>query len=446
MLMDIHPRILAQSLAIDSLPCFSQIVKPDFIWANHHQIINIGIKKLFNNEFEKLLILTPPRHSKSSMVSQLLPAQKMTAEKTEIVLATYGAEIALDHGRRTKQILTSESYLKLFDTRVTIDSNSNTRFHMTNESSWYSTGIGGALTGKGFDLGIIDDPIKRLQDALNKDHQKNIMDWYQTVFLTRRLKHAKIILAQTLWSQLDLGYQLPRLDPSWHVILLPAINAQGEALWPEMFAIDELLKTKATIGTYAFESLYQQNPTPLEGNIVKRHWIRTVPSTAITTFAQGRQIISVDTSFDGDETSDFNSIQVWQEGKGCHVLIHQARGKWEFTKLVHEFKNICALFPKAHKKIVEKSANGSALASQCRKDGYLGIELVPVVKKGDKSVRLSVTTPLFEAGNVYFAEAQWTNELVEELVSFPSGNNDDMVDTLSQYLMYIMNKPTAAFA
>lgn len=428
---NVDMRDLATQAAKQSLNAFTEFVRQDIDLSAHQKIVNEHLEALHRNDIENLAILEPPGHGKSTQASQIFPAWAMGKSGITFALACYGYDLALSHGRRCKQIIESPAYKFLFPwAKMSTDSASNSRFALKNGANFIGVGVGGSITGEHWNIGGIDDPIKNLQQAMNNDYQNSLRDWWKSTWSTRKLKRARSLLMQTLWSENDLGVFLPSHEKNWTILKMPAIKDDGTALWPEMFSIDELAKIKESIGSRTFEAMYQQNPTPLEGNMIKRDWIRVVPRSAVPPV--GRLTLSLDSAVHSGIHNDNSSMQAWhQQGRDRH-LVDRIKGKWEFSQLVFQWKNFCEKHKNAGIKLVEDTANGSALYSHCK--DISGMKLVRPTK--DKIVRLNQCLPLFEAGNVFVVDADFTEGFVEELVSFPNGRNDDDVDAATQFLNY----------
>ena len=308
-------------------------------------------------------------------------------------------------------------------------------------------GLQSGLTGQGVSgLFIVDDPFKNREEADSPVIREKVWDNFNEVVFTR-LEKASVIVVHTRWHEDDLIGRLTKMDEPWEFIRIPGIAEEGdllgreagECLW-DRFPIDELKAIAKQIGTRSFTALYQGSPTTEAGNIVKRPWLRfyDVLPEGLTDQQQ-----SWDLTFKGkdDRKSNRGSYvvgQVWgRKGADCY-LIDQYRGRPDFPGTLRAIEAMTAKHPEALRKLIEDAANGPAVISSLR-DKIPGI--VAVSTKGQsKEERLHIVSPMFESGNVWFP--RWAEDLVEELVSFPNGVNDDQVDSLS---MSLNNYRLAAF-
>jgi predicted phage terminase large subunit-like protein len=306
--------------------------------------------------------------------------------------------------------------------------------------SYYAVGIGGGLTGRGFDLGIIDDPTKDAEEAQSANIREKVWEWYRTVFRTRAAPGAAVIVVMTRWHHDDLVGRLLRLaaeDPQadqWEVLHLKAIT-DGQALWPERYPIEALEGIRTTIGSLAFASLYQGEPEIEGGNIVRREWWRYYRELPKCT----RIIHSWDTAFKGGKTDDWSVCTVWGESETGYHLIDLWRGRVEFPELKRQ---VVALNDRDRPAaiIVKDAASGQSLIQELRRGTRLPV--LPVRPDRDKVRRLTAVTPLIEAGRVLLPErAPWLADYVDEMSAFPNGEHDDQVDSSSQALGWLALQP-----
>lgn len=285
---------------------------------------------------------------------------------------------------------------------------------------------------------IIDDVFKNREDAQSENTRRMVLSWYKSTLRTRLAPGGAIVIVNTRWHQDDLiGHLLSELQDEdglkWHHINMPAIT-EGKALWPERFSFDDLMQIKKDIGTYEFEALYQQNPTPAEGGLIKRNWLKFYRERP----ANIKILIqSWDMAFKDTDNSDYVVGTVWGlDGSNCYLL-DMVRDRMDFVATKNALKALSAKHPMSLTKLVEDKANGSAIISEL-KNQIMGIKAFE--PKGSKQARLSSVAPLFEAGNVHFPDpsiAPWVHDVVEEVVGFPYMKHDDIVDSVSQALLHL---------
>ena len=215
----------------------------------------------------RLIINAPPRHGKSLLTSHWTPVWYIDTFPTQrIILCSYGDELATGFGREVRNEFENNPMCK---TRLRQDSQAANRWHTPEGGGMLTAGVGGPISGKGFNLGILDDPIKNWQDAHSHQVKTVLWDWFHSTFLTRAEPGASIIIAMTRWSDDDLVAKLQAEDPErWEVINLPAVavegdvlgRAPGEALCHERYTIERLMATRKEVGQAAWDALYQQAP------------------------------------------------------------------------------------------------------------------------------------------------------------------------------------------
>ena len=272
---------------------------------------------------------------------------------------------------------------------------------------------------------IIDDIHKNRAEASSAAYQKRIQEWFGSVLYTRLAPNGVIVLIQTRWHESDLpGFLLQTQKDEWDVLTLPAISEKGEALWPERFPIQTLEEIKRTIGLQDFTALYQQTPSPAEGNLIKRQWFKfysILPELDTI-------VMSADLTFKEGKNNDFSVFQVWGKRGADKFFLDQIRGRMGFSDQLKAFRSLSAKWPNCTVKLVEEAANAAALIDTLRKE-IPGI--VPVKPRGSKINRAQSVAPQFESGNIYLPDKVTFPEIqnfIEEWVTFPNGQNDDQVD------------------
>ena len=429
-----------KAFAESSLLAYCHLVNKEFITNWHHELIAKHLEETLHKP-KRLIFNMPPRHGKSYLVSQHFPTWFLGRQPSKnVILACYGQSLATDSGRAVRNLMQTDTYKSLFDTRLSKDSTSKTTFDTTEHGSYFAVGKGGPITGRGGDIIIIDDLLKSDQEARSELHRSNIRSWWKETLYTRLMPGGSIIIVNTRWHQDDLtGWLLKNSDQNWEHISLPAIsNIEGQdvALWDSQYPIEILKDIKKEIGSHAFDTEYQQNPSDPEGQLVKKTGLREYDKLPIV-FQD--YIISFDLAFKGNSTSDFVVGQCWGKNKANYYLIDQIRGRWDFTQTLKQFQAFCDKHDYVTRKVVEDAANASALHSVI-KDHIPGVILWK--PNTDKIGRLNSVTPLFEAGNIHVPSSNtydWVDEMKQEWFSFPNGKNDDTVDAMTQALLNLEN-------
>lgn len=395
-----------------------------------------------------LVLQAPPQHGKSEIVSRRFPGY-LFGQHPDLRLAacSYAADLARDMNRDVQRIMMDDAYRVLFPNIalnpkrvVTVEGQAlrnSDRFDIPGHRGYYvCAGVGGPLTGKSVDIGIIDDPIKNEEEARSATVKRSIQRWYETVFLTRLSKKSGHIIMATSWAVDDLAATVIKTNPRAKHLKFPAINEAGEALAPELHPLEKLLETKAVLAPAQWSALYQQSPVQEGGNIFQEGWIkRWTRGTLPESFDE--IISSWDMTFKGTDGSDFVVGQVWGRKGVGYYLLHQVRARMSYTASKSAVRSLAAQYPMAMAVLIEDKANGPAVMDDLRGEVP---GLIPIEPDGPKIARAHAVTALWAGGNVYIPEddhALWVRDFVEELISFPAGGFDDQVDAMTQALRYL---------
>jgi predicted phage terminase large subunit-like protein len=417
-----------------------------FIPGKHHQIMADAFERVAKGELKRLIINMPPRHTKSEFASFLFPSWflGMYPEK-KIIQTAHTAELAVGFGRKVRNLVGSPDYQEIFPTKMSADSKAAGRWNTSKGGDYFAIGVGGAVTGKGADVLIIDDPHSE-QEAMqgNPAVYDRVYEWYSSGPRQRLQPGGAIVIVMTRWSKRDLTGQIlnsaAKKDlEDWEVIELPALLPSGKPLWAEFWKQEELEAIKAELPVGKWEAQYQQNPTSEEGAIIKREmwkiWENERPP-------QVDYIIqSWDTAFEKSNRADYSACTTWgvfyRDVDGQEIpniiVLDAFKERMEFPEL----KKTAFDFWKEWNPdtlIVEKKAAGAPLIYEMRKMGIPISEYTPS-KGSDKIARVNAVSDLFASGMVWRPETRWADELVEELASFPNGDHDDLVDSTTQALL-----------
>ena len=418
---------------------------PEFIEGSHHKIINKKFNELASGKIKRLIINMPPRHTKSEFASYLLPAWMIGRNpKLKIIQATHTADLAIDFGRKTKNLVDEPRYRELFSTRLQEDSQAAGKWKTEQGGEYFAAGVGGAITGRGADLLIIDDPHKEQDIRKDSKSFEKAWNWYTSGPRQRLQPGGRIVVVMTRWNTKDLTGQLIRAQgeddsDQWEVVELPALLPSGKPVWPEYWTAEELEKTKASIPVSNWNAQYMQQPTAEEGAILKREWWQNWEGhnpPRVDYIVQ-----SYDTAFLKKESADFSAITTWgvfeDEDKGYNIILLNAfKDRFEFPELrrvAHEEY----LYWRPDMVLIEAKASGIPLTSELRRMGIPVINFTPS-RGNDKQARVNSISPLFESGKVYAPmHEHFAQEVVEECAAFPHGDHDDYVDSTTQALMRI---------
>jgi len=431
-----------QSAAHDDFLTFTKHVWPEFIEGKHHKIIAEKFNRLAKGEVKRLIINMPPRHTKSEFASNLLPAW-MVGRKPDlkIIQTTHTTELALRFGRKAKNLIDSPEYQQLFKTRLKEDSQAAGKWETEQGGEYYAAGVGSAITGRGADLLIIDDPHSE-QDALNVDALEKAYEWYTSGPRQRLQPGGAIVVVMTRWSMKDLTGALLKSQKElkadqWEVVEFPAILPSGKPVWPGYWKLAELESVKASLSVGKWSAQWMQNPTSAEGSIIKREWWKVWDKNYIPPLQHIIQ--SYDTAFLKKETADYSAITTWGvfypdvDSPANLLLLDAVKERLEFPELrkkaYEQFK-----YWNPETVIVEAKASGLPLTYELRKMGIPVINFTPS-RGNDKHARVNSVAPLFESGIIWAPEDKFAEEVIEECAAFPYGDNDDLVDSTTQAVM-----------
>jgi predicted phage terminase large subunit-like protein len=366
-------------------------------------------------------------------------------------------ELAVRFGRKVRDLIADPVYHEIFpDTDLKQDSQAAGRWETSAGGEYFAAGVGAAMTGRGADLLIIDDPHSE-QDALSSSAYDNTYEWYYdntyewyTSGPRQRLQPGgAIIIVQTRWSKKDLTGRLltaqaaDMMADQWEVVEFPAIMPSGEPLWPEFWKKEELLKVKASLSLGKWNAQWQQNPTSEETAVIKREWWQEWEHEDIPQLQYVIQ--SYDTAYSKKETADFSAITTWgvfephANGDQHLILMDAKRGRWNFPELkqIAQEENE---YWEPDMMLIEAKATGTPLADEMRLLNLPVVTFAPGRKKGggglDKTTRMHMASPIFESGKVWYPSSQkFAEEVIEEVASFPNGEHDDYCDSMTMALM-----------
>ena len=438
-------RLDLQERAYDHFMPFAHHVYENFIEGAHHRVIAKKLEAVARGECKRLIINMPPRHSKSEFASYLMPAWFLGRNpKLKIIQATHNTELAVRFGRKVRDLIDDPAYKEIFpETNLKEDNKGAGKWGTDKGAEYFAAGVGAAITGRGADLLVIDDPHSE-QDALSETAFDHAYEWYTSGPRQRLQPGGTIILVMTRWGKKDLTGRLLAqqgsdiMSDQWEVVEFPAILPSGKPLWPEFWEKDALLSIKASLPVGKWSAQWQQEPTSSGSSIIKREWWKLWEEEEIPRLDYILQ--AYDTAFSKKETADYSAITTWgvfkpvDGGPDNVVLLDAQRGRWNFPELKekayeeHDYWDPDMV-------IVEAKASGQPLIDELRQRGIPALGFSPG-KGRDKVTRMHMVAPLFEAGVVWApSDKKFADEVIEEVVSFPNGDHDDYCDSMTLALM-----------
>ena len=440
--LELRLRLLeAQDRATSNFIDFCQYVWPEMLVGEHHKRIAAALDRVITGECKRLMIAMPPRHGKSQMGSYLFPAYVMGKRpQSKLIVGSHTAELAQRFGRMIRNLVEDTKYQELFpDVGLAADSKAAGRWNTKSGGEAFFIGKGGAMTGRGGDIVILDDILDE-QDALSETAMENTWEWYTSGPRQRLQPNGAIIVINTRWKTDDLSGRLLKQQgqlksDQWEILEFPAILPSNKPLWPGYWTLDELEKVKVSIGLKKWNAQWQQQPTNDEGAILKRDWWRKwryeePPACEYI-------IQSYDTAYSKKETADFSVISTWgvftpdaDSGPNL-ILLNVKRGRWDFPELKRIARDEYRYW-NPDNVLIEAKATGTPLQQELRRVGIPVTTYSPGGRRTgqDKIARANAVAPLLESGMIWYPETQgWAEEMVEECAAFPNGSNDDQVDS-----------------
>jgi len=423
----------------------------------HIDAISWHLRQCFGGEIKRLIITVPPRHLKSICASVAFPAWVLGQDPTKrIICASYANELTSKHARDCRAVMESSWYRDIFPrTRLNPRKSAELEFETTQQGHRYGTSLGGALTGRGGNFLIVDDPIKPV-DAMSDVKRAAVKEWFDGTLYSRldsKRDDVIIIVMQRVHVDDLVGHVLEK-DSNWVHLDLPAIAQETQAIpiGPNDVyhrQIGEILdsareprgildKIKADMGTAAFSAQYLQRPVPVEGNLVNWNWFQFYTCSPAKG-ADGRIIQSWDTASKAGELNDYSVCTTWLMKGDAYYLLDVHRERLEYPALKKRVIEM-ARRQRAHSVLIEDKGSGTQLIPDLR-HAKTGVRPIAIQPEGDKVTRMSNQSAKIEAGQVYLPnDAPWLDDFKAELLAFPNGKFDDQVDSLSQFLTWAEQK------
>ena len=458
--MDDKKRLIIAEKARRRLLSYAIAVNPRYRASWHHRVIAEKLEAVERGEIKRLIIAVPPRHGKSEEASVIFPSwYKGRNPGKNVISASYGSELAVDFGAKCRDIVSSPEFRDIFP-NVRLSDNTSAKDNWVTElvkgeaveekGAYFGVGVGGALTGRGADLLIIDDPIKNRKEAESETTRKAIWDWYISTAYTRLEKNGAIIIIATRWRMDDLtGRVLALGEDEWDIVEFPAIaekdeefRKKGEALWPEKYDLAALQQIRKTLGPYEFSSLYQQKPISAENQEFKQEYFRYYEEEDI----KGKNLVymtTVDLAIGKNQENDQTAI----------VTVGKERDtpNWYIVDIVtgrlDPLQTIDAIFAvyqryRPIKVGIETVAYQKSLLyfiTEEMKRRQIYIPLVELKAAGEKEMRIRGLHPMYKTG-VIFHRPNVQEELENELLFFPKASHDDIADALAYHIQ--LQNPT----
>ena len=427
---------------------FVEKVWPTFISGAHHKRMAAAFERVARGELKRLIINMPPRHTKSEFASYLLPAWFLGQfPHKKVIQTSHTAELAVGFGRKVRNLVDSEAYKEIFPSlSLQADSKAAGRWNTSAGGDYFAIGVGGAVTGKGADILIIDDPHSEQEAAMaatSPEVYDKVYEWYTSGPRQRLQPGGAIVIVMTRWAMRDLTGQVIKASAlrggeEWEVIEFPAILPSGSALWPEFWSIEELEALREELPNAKWQAQYQQNPVGNESAIVKRDWWKWWEREDPPRCEYVLQ--TWDTAFEKHNRADFSAGTTWgvfymdeDRGNPNIILLNVYKKRVEYPDLKKDVLKEYGYYD-PDGVLIEKKAAGAPLVYDLRAMGVPVQEYTPS-RGQDKIARLNSVADIIASGKVWVPQTRWAEELVDEIAAFPAGEHDDLVDATTLALM-----------
>jgi len=429
--------LLARRKARAGLLGFTEYTNSAYAAAPHHTLISEKLEAVERGEIKRLMICMPPRHGKSELASRRFPAWFLGRNSgKQIIAASYNADLANDFGREVRNIVDSNEFRALFDASLSEDSRAANRWHTNGGGMYVAAGVGTAVTGRGADVLLIDDPFKDREEADSELRRQRVWDWYTSTAYTRLMPGGAIVVINTRWHDDDLsGKLLAQQDDGgdqWEVLSLPAINKDYEALWPEWYPIDRLEQIKAVLPARDWNALYQQNPIPDDGDYFKTDWFGEYDE-----LPPNLRMFGASDSAVTDGAGDFSEHGIAGVDANNNIYVvdwwygQSASNVWIESQcdLIVKHSPIC-WFGEAGP--IRRAIEPFLMMRMQQREAYCRIEWLPSI--ADKPTRARPIQAMASMGKVFLPKrAPWKDRLLNQLLRFPAGKFDDAVDVMSLF-------------
>jgi len=457
-----HPEVLAQreiarrQLCQENLLPFVMRFNPDYLPGWVHKDICRRLEQfsedVANRLSPRLLLTMPPRHGKSELTSKKFPAWHLGNHPThEVMACSYSGSLSMSFSRMNRELLRDPAYSVLFDTKLHPESQSAEAWLTTDGGGYTSAGVGGAITGKGAHVLIIDDPVKNREDAESEAGRQGTWDWYTSTAYTRLAPGGGVLVILTRWHDDDLAGRLYAAEKEgadkWIQVDYPAeakvdepFRHQGEALHPARYDSKALGRIRKAVGERDWHALYQQDPAPEVGSIFSKDMVQWYDYHDPLALPPEREMVEYaawDLAVGENAEHDYSVGGVASIDQNMDLWIRDVRrGKWGPLELCNAILDLhadwrCSRYG-IERGLIEMTLGPFLKQKQTERRlwDFSYTELKP--GKRDKVARAAAIQGMWENGKVHIPyNAPWTNDLIDELVRFPAGVNDDQVDMLA---------------
>jgi len=437
----------------------------------HHELLarklEDALEKIMRGEKVRIIIEMPPRHGKSEMATIKFPAWALGKyPELPIIVSSYGEDLAVGFGLQTRDLMNDAMYQSVFSTRLRADQKAKGKWWTTKKGGYTAAGIGGGITGKGFKIGIIDDPIKSREEADSETYREKIWNWYKGTFYTRQEGYGAIIVIATRWHKDDLiGRLIEKAEEDknagienadeWDIFRFPAIAEEdekfrkvGEPLWPWKYTKDMLMSIKNTVGLYEWFSQYQQTPIASEMQEFHKNWFRyySPEDIKLKNLTYYTLVDPAPHNAESRKKSDPDNVVVRtiakQKNEPFIYLIEETAGRLDPLQTIDAIIHHCTTY--RSDVWIEGVAYQSTLEfwakeEMKRRQVYFNVHILKRNSSVNKEMRVRGLIPMYKVGVIFHRANGDDAALEREALEFPKGKHDDRIDCLANMLEALEN-------
>ena len=422
-----------------------------FLMNWHIELLAFHLEQVWRGTQKRLIINFPPRMLKSLVCSVAFPAFILGHDPSKrFIVISYGSDLAAKLANDFRIILNSPWYMRMFPgTRISRTKNTELEIVTTQNGGRLAVSIDGALTGRGGDYVIIDDPLKAM-DARSDSKRERVNSLFASSVLTRldNQQTGAILLVMQRLHPDDPAGKLQRSSGGWTTLSLPAIADReesieigenqhqlrhvGDVLHPELVPRQVLDGIRSQMPFEDFMAQYQQTPLLPGGAMIKRERVRRYEQLPQVT-SSSKIFQSWDTASKDGELNDYSVCTTWLYHNKKYYLVDVLRERFDFPSL----RTRAIAHARAHHAssiLIEDTGVGTALVSELKN---IGLPAMAVKPQHSKQICMFVQSQKFESGTAVLPkQAPWLADYEAELFAFPHTLHDDQVDSTSQALAY----------
>jgi predicted phage terminase large subunit-like protein len=455
-LRDRNTAKLSTSLADFSQRAWREIEPKSLQWNWHLDLLAEYLQLCVQRKIKRLVVCMPPRSTKSRETEIFMPAWAWQRDPSlRFVFASYSDSLSTELSIVRRNLLSSNWYQSTWPQRVQFapDQNQKTQYENLAHGQMIATSMTGTVSGKGADILVLDDPLSP-QQAFSDVERESVNRDFDSTFRSRLNDpdEGVIIVVMRRLHQMDLVGHLRESEPGvWTELVLPMVAEKneeivfpisgrvvkrriGDLLQPSRFPASWVAREKS-VGSYRWNSQYQQHPSPPGGAIFKTAWLQQYEKLP----ESGRVIMSLDTAFSTKRTADFSACSVWVASKGKFYLAWVWRDRCEYPQLKKVTEELAATW-QAETVLIEEKGSGQSLLQSLQQETSLPVVGYKIGAE-DKAQRAHGVSALFESGRIFVPKAApWLADYLAEMEMFPSSAHDDMVDTTTMALAYLRSE------